>query len=238
MLRKKWFEYLIEFAFVFLAVYLGIVGDNLRVQKLGDEQGKIYVSSIINDLAADTTNLSIVLKEFVIKDINIDTVLLMYDKLTTGYNDTFWRNFYSLQKYPDFICTDQTIQQLKNIGGMQLIKSKVALYEITKYDSKLKKLALVLESLDERYTKIRDLRYEIIDIKNLKLDKSIMSIEKIEKEAKNYLLIDNKAAIGKLYNVIQDYQNVMGFVMDQEKKIRQEAIDLILLLKKEYHLNK
>lgn len=237
MLRKKWFEYLIEFAFLFFAVYLGIVGDNIRVQKLEDEQGKLYISSIIKDLAADTTNLSIVLKEFEIKDINIDTVLLMYNKLTTGYNDTFWRNFSSLQNFPDFISTDQTIQQLKNIGGMQLIKSKVALYEFIKYDSKLKSLALDIKSLDERYTKIRDLRYEIIDTKILTLDKSMMSIEKIEKEAKNYLLINNKATIGKLYNIIQDYQHVMGLVMDQEKKIRQEAIDLILLLKKEYHLN-
>ena len=238
MLRKKWFEYLIEFAFVFLAVYLGIVGDNLRVQKLEDEEEKLYISSIIKDLATDTTSLSIVLKEFVIKDINIDTVLLMYNKLTTGYNDTFWRNFSSLQNFPDFICTDQTIQQLKNIGGMQHIKSKVALYEIIKYDSKLKNLALVTKSLDERYTKIRDMRYEIIDIKKLKLDKSIMSIEKIEKEAKNYLLINNKATLGKFYNIIQDYQHVMGLVMDQEKKMKQEAIDLILLLKKEYNLKK
>jgi len=192
---------------------------------------------MIKDLEDDTTNLSIVLKEFVIKDLNIDTLLKMYDKLTTGYNDTLWRNFSSLSSFPDFISTDQTILQLKNTGGMQLIHKNVALCEIIKYDSKLKDLALNVKSLDERYTRIRDLRYELIDTKNLDLDKSRMSIEAIEKGSKNYLLINNRATIGKLYNIIQDYKRVMSLVVKDEEKLKQEAIDLILLLKKEYNLN-
>ena len=237
MHRKKWFEYLLETGFLFLAVFLGVFADNFREEKLEEKQEKIYISSMIKDLADDTTNLNIVIKEFVIKDLNIDTLLKMYDKLTTGYNHTLWRNFSSLSSYPDFISTDQTILQLKNTGGMQLIHRKVALCEIIKYDSKLKELALDVKSLDERYTKIRDLRYELIDTKNLDLDKSRLSIEEIEKGSKNYLLINNRATIGKLYNIIQDYKRVMSLVMKDEEKLKQEAIDLILLLKKEYNLN-
>ena len=64
-----------------------------------------------------------------------------------------------------------------------------------------------------------------------------MSIEEIEKGSKNYLLINNMATIGKLYNIIQDYKRVMSLVVKDEEKLKQEAIDLILLLKKEYNLN-
>ena len=232
---KKWFVYLLEFILLFFAVFLGLVGDDYREQKLDEHQEKIYVTSLINDLIKDSTSLSEVLSEFIIKDKNLDTVIRMYRKLKISYNDTLWRNFSGFRGFPDFIYSNITILQLINSSGLNLIKSNKVKDEIIRYDSNVKDLNIDIASLDERYTLIRDLIYEIIDKEDFENDRRSMSIIEIEKKGKNYLLINDIAKLGKLNNVIRDYKNVIGLVVKKEKQLKQKAINLIFMLKKEYN---
>ena len=118
---------------------------------------------------------------------------------------------------------------------MNLIKSNKVKDEIIRYDSNVKDLKIDIASLDERYTLIRDLIYEIIDKEDLENDRRSMSIIEIEKKGKNYLLINDIAKLGKLNNVIRDYKNVIGLVVKKEKQLKQKAINLIFMLKKEYN---
>src|SRR5689334_1362467 len=50
--------------------------------------------------------------------------------------------------FPDYIYTDRTIQQLKNSGGMRLIRNKPVSDGIVDYDSKVKSLSIAQEQMN------------------------------------------------------------------------------------------
>ena len=59
----------------------------------------------------------------------------------------------------------------------------------------------------------------------------------MEKGNKNYLLVNDKATLGKFNNMIRDYKMTSILVKKLEIQLRAEAVQLITLLKKEYHLD-
>jgi hypothetical protein len=188
-------------------------------------------------LEADATNLTAVIKEYDENDLKIDTLLRMFGKLTTGYNDTLRRNFSAILKYPDFIYTDRTMQQLKNSGGMQLIRNKAVTDGIMGYDSKVRDCGIDEGSINQIHSRIRMLWYELMDTENFELDRNSISISDMEKGSKNYLLVSDKATLGKFNNMIRDYKRISILVKKQEINLREKAIQLISLLKEEYHLD-
>jgi hypothetical protein len=191
---------------------------------------------MIEDLSADTTNLAETIYNYNLKELRIDTILKMYRKLAIGYNDTLRRNLYTLRGFPDFIYTDRTMQQLKNSGSMRLIRHKKAADGIVGYDSKVRDLGIDVDALEEIFLQVEHLWYEIFDEEDLLLDQKNKSIPEMEKGNKNYLLKNDKATLGKLNNEIMDFRDVCGMVKKQEEELKQKAIGLIVLLKKEYHL--
>lgn len=229
------FKYIFEFILLFFAILLGLIGDDYRQKKLDEHQEKIYVTSLINDLTKDSTSLSEVLSEFVIKDKNLDTVLRMYGKLIISYNDTLWRNFSGFKSFPDFMYSNTTISQLINSSGLSVIISKKIKDEIISYDSNVKDLNIDIASLDERHSLIRELMYDLIDEEDFEKDKKSMLISEIENKGKNYLLINDIAKLGKLNNVIRDYKHVIGLVVKKEKQLKQKAVNLIFILKNTYN---
>ena len=61
---KKWTHYLWEFLMLFLAVFCGFFAENMRENVVDRHREKDYIISMIEDLKADTANLSFVLKDF------------------------------------------------------------------------------------------------------------------------------------------------------------------------------
>jgi hypothetical protein len=180
-----------------------------------------------------------VIIEFDLWDLQIDTVLKMYPKLTKGYNDTLYRNMSLTQGFPDFIYTDRTMQQLKNSGDMRLIRSKAAANGIMDYDSKIRDIINIdqpsLQTVFEKYLRFWN---ELIDVEAIENDKRILTIYEMEENGKNYLLKMDKASLGNLNNTIREFKLVTKeLVQAKEKKLKERAIQLIELLKKEYHLS-
>ena len=168
----------------------------------------------------------------------MDTVLRIYPKLKKGYNDTLQRNLSTVVGFPDFIYTDRTMQQLKNSGDMRLIKNKVAAQGIMNYDSKVRDIITIdqpsLQLVLEKYIRFWN---ELIDLEAIENDKAILSISAIEKNDKNYLLKSDKASLGNLNNTVREFRFVAeSIVKPKEIILNDEASQLILLLKKEYHL--
>ena len=234
---NKFWHYFFEFLMLFLAVFCGFLAEYQLEHKIEREREKEYIGSLIEDLCADTTNLFIVINKYDVLDLKIDTLLKMYSKFATGYNDTLHRNFSAILGYPDFIYTDRTMQQLKNSGGMRLIRNKEAADGIMRYDSKVRDYGLDEGCMSEIFSRIKVLWYELIDLEGLELDRHSKSISQMEKGNKNYLLISDKATLGKFNNMIRDYKYLASLVKNQELEVKAKAIQLIALLKKEYHLD-
>jgi hypothetical protein len=235
--RKKWTHYLWEFLMLFLAVFCGFLAEYQLEHKIEKDREKDYIVSLVEDLAADTSNLAYVIKRFDEKNLQLDTVLKMYQKLSIGYNDTLRRNLYAVQGFPDFIYADRTMSQLKNSGAMRLISNKAAANAIADYDSKVKDLIEIdAPDLGEVFMKVYQAWNEIIDEESVELDKKIMPAAAMEKGQKNYLLKDEKAVLGNFNNLIRQFLDNSRDVQAKEKDIKTQAIGLIILLKKTYRL--
>ena len=233
---KKWTHYFWEFLMLFLAVFCGFLAEYQLEHKIEKDREKVYIKSMIEDLASDTINLTETIENFNRRELKIDTVLKMYRKLANGYNDTLRRNMSALRGFADFIYTDRTMQQLKNSGGMRLIRNKAASDGIVSYDSKVRDHGIDVVGLEDAFKEVLHLQWEIFDEEDLMLDKQYKSIEELEKENKNYLLISDKPTLGKFNNTIIEFDTMCGFVKKKEQQLKQKAIELIALLKKEYHL--
>ena len=124
--KKKWGEYLLEFFMLFLAVFLGFVAENIREISVERHREKEFIHSMINDLKNDTTKLGKNIFAFQQILLEHDTLKKTYPLLAKGFNQVFYTHLNALTSYPDFIYTDGTIQQLKNSGGLRLIKNHTA----------------------------------------------------------------------------------------------------------------
>src|SRR5436190_22984528 len=101
--RKKWKDYFWEFLMLFLAVFCGFLAEYQLEHKIERDRERVYIRLLIEDLAADTNNLSGVITEFDLLSLRMDTVLKMYSKLEKAYNDTLHRNLITVKGILDFI---------------------------------------------------------------------------------------------------------------------------------------
>jgi hypothetical protein len=127
MHKKKWTEYFLEFLMIFLAVFLGFVAENIRERISEKHREKEYIYSMIGDLQADTARLtrSVSANENQVKGFD-SLIANWYNK---PYSDTSVRLMYYLyRRYTGNIAPMQfnmrTFDQLKNAGGMQLIRNQ------------------------------------------------------------------------------------------------------------------
>ncbi|HLF47543.1 MAG TPA: hypothetical protein VI548_14025 [Chitinophagaceae bacterium] len=236
--RRKWTHYFWEFLMLFLAVFCGFLAEYQLEHKIERDREKEYIISMIEDLAADTSNLSDGIKQFETLELQIDTVLEMYQKLATGYNDKLHRNLNASLGFPDFIYTDRTMQQLKNSGNMRLIRKKVAADGIMDYDSKVRDIIGIDQpALNVVFEKMLRFWNELIDVEAIETDKTLLSVAKMENGSRNYLLKADKASLGNFNNTIREFKLVAFTILEPKQKVlKEKAIQLITLLKKEYHL--
>ncbi|HEY8688481.1 MAG TPA: hypothetical protein VIM07_04540 [Chitinophagaceae bacterium] len=139
--KKKWGEYLLEFFMLFLAVFLGFMAENIRENNVERHREKEYIESLVKDVIADTANAGIVIRDFVYRQPYIDSVVENFDAMLHGNSEAFakyagkgWGSF------ADFNPSDGTMQQLKNAGGLRLIRNKKAVDSILHYDATIKLL--------------------------------------------------------------------------------------------------
>ena len=139
--KKKWGEYVLEFIMLFLAVFLSFSAENLRERIAEHNIEKEYIHSLVEDLKSDTLQSNKVL-------IFLDGRIAGVDSLITALSSPGIiensNNAYRLWSrsigFPDFISNDRTIQQLKNSGGLRLIRNKAVSDSIMMYDQVIRDL--------------------------------------------------------------------------------------------------
>src|SRR5271170_7623769 len=74
---KPWKEYFLEFLMIFLAVTMGFFAESLRENMTDKEKEKEYISSLINNLEQDTTNLNSAIRDNEKKSKGLDSLILL-----------------------------------------------------------------------------------------------------------------------------------------------------------------
>src|SRR5947199_3251098 len=133
--KKKWGEYLLEFLMLFLAVFLGFVAENVREHIVEHNIEKEYIHSLVEDLKSDTLHSGEILTLLSSRSAGVDSVItaLSSPGVTENSNDDY-RLWTKNIGFPDSISNDRTIQQLKNSGGLRLIRNKAVSDRIMEYD--------------------------------------------------------------------------------------------------------
>lgn len=229
-----WGNYLKEFLMLFLAISLGFFVENLREDVAERQQEKEYIQSYLEDLKTDSANLTQVIESFEKGNRRKDTIISMFQKLKAGYNDTVWRNFLVVRKFPDFIYTDRTMQQLKNAGGMRLITNRDAANGIISYDSEVKLLNVDVDYLSITMHDLDKVWMELVDEASIEECRITNTLTESGKDGKSFLLSQDKVRLGILNNTIRRFRYVSELVKDKEKKLLEHAILLKQLLQKEY----
>jgi len=136
--RKKWTHYLWEFLMLFLAVFCGFLAENQREHMVEHQRERQYMGSMIKDLEQDETNIQ--------KSIADETrTIRIADSLIEMFHSNNYKNktgliYYSARDFATlpnmFYMTDGTLMQLKNSGGLRLIRKQQVVDSLQEYYNK------------------------------------------------------------------------------------------------------
>ena len=239
--KKKWGEYLLEFFMLFLAVFLGFVAENVRENIAEHHREKEYIRSLVEDLKSDTAKLN--------RDLALNTEQSEgYDSLINywyakPYSDSAIRYMYYLyRKYTGtshrVSFTRRTIDQLRNAGGMALLRNKTASDSIINYYEFVDQVERQIEIF------VHTFQHEALQSSYHIFDWSVL--RGIPNSASSYKLLEIREKINFLDAGISDRNTytaqlqVSGAVLKNYITMllneQQRCLRLIAVLQKEYHL--
>ena len=234
--KKSFKEYLLEGLMIFIAVTMGFFAESFREHITDNGKEKEFIISMIEDAQTDIVNINEAFSLNKLRSLHLDSLAV----ICINYNaiDNADSRIYRLYRYglihPAFISpTERTMQQLKNSGGMRLIKRKTAVDSIILYDNAAKKLA------DQQAY------YELYQNESAKSAVSLFNFQKLgfskiihisDKDSSFQLLTHDKILLAEFSNRITIYSGVVGFYNIRLLEMKAHAVNLIETLKKEYKL--
>ena len=238
--RKKWTHYFWEFLMLFLAVFCGFLAEYQLEHTIEHGRERQYIQSMIEDVEKDTASLDFVINYHAVIIPGLDSLCLQCYKFENNYTDI--KNLYTLyrkygSKAEELIeFNDRTLTQLKNAGGMRLIRNKIAADSITLYDNRIKKI----KSFEGIYADVNANSYYL----SLKLfnkfyyrtDTTNSAISPADGSFNIALLNNDKKMIIEYGNMVESLKKVLIEYVFLLKQTGSQASNLIQTLKKEYHL--
>ena len=246
--RKKWTHYFWEFLMLFLAVFCGFLAEYQLEHKIEKKREKQFMVSMIEDLKADTSAISILNEQR-------SGRLGMYDSLSNaiiekkysenGNDFYYWGRNISRRAF--FFSSDGTMQQLKNSGGLRLISDQLISDKIIAYDVLYRNIMLQQNLEEVHLNEYRGLAAKIFDAavfnkmtKELTTkssrDNPLLSMF-FERPTDNPQLKDNSPiALNELANKLNYWAAGSLRLLQLLEQLKKMAFELIDLIKKEYHL--
>ena len=230
--RKKWTHYFWEFLMLFLAVFCGFLAENQREHMIEHQREKEYIRSFVEDLKQDTAQLKKIITSFEEKLRFRDSLLDELGNPNIFKSSSRAYYFFEMSRhFPDFIYTDRTIQQLKNSGGMRLLRNRSVSDGIVDYDSKVRTIFIAQEQLNNigltyGVEKSKLFQARLIDISNKGFQNPGIP-----------LLTQQQNDIEGFYNNMQDQKQFFTYLKRLDMDLLSKGTSLIDFIKKEYHLN-
>ncbi len=138
--RKKLKEYFLEFFMIFLAVTLGFFADSLRERISDSNKEHEYMQSLLNDLRTDSLKIEYTISDNQHKSAQLDSLMKLMLQGFSNAGDS--ARLYKLKGYAGsysiFEGNDATMQQLKNSGGLRMVRKDHVADSIARYDYELK----------------------------------------------------------------------------------------------------
>ena len=233
--RKKWTHYFWEFLMLFLAVFCGFLAEYQLEHKIEKDREKQYMISLVEDLQSDTAQLSRLINLFTLISEMEDSLKSALKKpdIMTNASLAYPYLGYPLDGYA-FHRSERTIQQLKNAGGLRLVQSVTVSNKINEYDELYRQSGEINGVAIQTYHYYTAVLNRVADVDLIGYP---YSEKKIMTPEVSYKWITNDSKdIQTLYNYTVNFQWVNSIYTFQLKSLKEQAIQLIYFLKKEYHL--
>jgi len=234
--RKKWTHYLWEFLMLFLAVFCGFLAENQREHLVEHQRERQYMMSLVEDLKTDTAELKKGILNADSTDRYIDSVLIFLSKhkITDQLPFTFSNMMAKAGQRLSLINTDRTSSQLKNSGAMRLVRNKKVTDGIIRYWNQVENTNITLE----RYLVYRNAGREL-SLKLFMWPEVDRRIFHVPADSVHYMKIIDPDT--KKWDELKNILGASGLVISgghlrNLNKQLNMATDLIVLIKKEYHL--
>ena len=212
--KKNWKNYFWEFLMLFLAVFCGFLAEYHREHTIEKDREKQYIASMMADMVEDSTKLNVTL-QFCNRQVNgFDSLLQnIYNR---PYTDSSLKVMYRLQlKYTHTRSltrfTKRTITQLKNSGGLRLIRNKAASDTIILYSEDCEQIEAQGDYIEKvRMGKINDYSIKLFDNQFILNDNGNFRKEFFDKNFKISLLSDDE-------KLIREYANALTYARSSLK---------------------
>jgi len=238
--RKKWTHYLWEFLMLFLAVFCGFLAEYQLEHMIEHSREKQYIESMVEDLKADSTRIDIVMKYDIQQVAGIDSLLRnIYNR---PYTDSSLRMLYYLKENYTLVkyvvrFSKGTLSQLKNSGGLRLIRNRAAADSIIKYDIQTERIEGQAEGIDLSGQKLLDHSIRIFDGEYVLDYTGTSNYKDILRSNKKFTLLTNDEILIKEYaNLAKFKKDVIVNYIAQVTALQRRIPGIIASLKKEYHL--
>jgi hypothetical protein len=239
--RKKWTHYLWEFLMLFLAVFCGFLAEYQLEHIVEHNKEKEYIRSMISDLKTDSTRIRLNIEYNNRLVSGFDS--LLQNIYHTPYSDSSIRTLYYFKetytlKRGTMIFSKATVSQLKNSGGLRLIRRRAVTDSIIYYDLSTERAEGQAEAVLWASQKLLDLSIKVFDGENVNDYNSSSDYTDILRSTKKFsLLTDDKKLIKEYANLAKFKKDVIINYIRQLKALQNRIPDIIQFLEKEYHFD-
>src|SRR5688572_8559731 len=238
--RKKWSHYFWEFLMLFLAVFCGFLAEYYLEHTIEHNREKQFIESLVKDIEADTVQLSNIRSFRLARLRSIDSLSNYLAKNTSAtVSLSGIQLLRDVRGHVSFYQNSGTLDQLKNAGGLRLIRKRNVVDSIQAYDQQIKKMALrdAFETEEMRY--VVRLSYKMIDgitIAKVYADTSYYTDNRLRTELSKTIPFNAQYA-SEYLNSLTTFRFAVLNNMWLQENIRKKAEDLLLLVKNEYNLS-
>lgn len=239
---KKWKSYLWEFLMVFLAVFCGFLAENQREYMVERRQENKYMASLLEDLVNDTMDLKRDIDSWEVIIRKTDT---LRNELIQQFKERNDKLIYclanSLNYNNDFAYHDRTIGQLKYAGNFRLIRKINIADSLVEYDAAIQ---TALKHIEDLYRNIirpeqLNLQDQLLNSKFYEICNDPILFDSAIKKEPDIILIKNEKEdiVFQYYNRLYNFKRLNRNRVNWQKLLLRRAVNLIELIKQEYHLH-
>ena len=234
--EKHFKHYLFEFLMLFLAVSAGFLVENMREHYVESKRETVFIKSYIEDLKLDTAtitantelrNAKILILDSLIKQLNSDN--------PNQYGQSLYYFGRRVTRSTLFQYNDRTIKQLKNAGGLRLIRNQKASNAIMEYDQLIdyiNYLQINRETLE--LTEIYPMLAKLFD-GNI-LEGMIRGLEIYRPTGNPALRTTDTNLIKDLTYFLHQYKTTSVVIITRLAALKVKAVETMQFLQKQYKL--
>jgi len=238
--RKKWTHYFWEFFMLFLAVFCGFLAEYQLEHVIEHKREKQYMRTLVEDLKNDIIALDECVQFWKRLDQKVDSVRpLLKTSLSKANLEEIYEMAAMLIDFNDFIYSDRTIEQLRNSGNFRLIRNEHVSDTLVSYDS------FIRVQLKEQETTLLNVLLDLLKLQSELFDADGVEVKfrglknmtsSTDTTGLKYSIVNNEEKVFKYYNSLFLYRVGIQYMISSEAGLKKWAENLILLIRKEYHL--